>query len=296
MFFAAGNQEVRSTIGLLVGAEDDLRGRLGGWLAKKQGADIVGDCTRSLELVDDVEVEARLLRTFKCAPTPGDIAKPITDELLAALPSQRNAERVRAKLARMAEAAQLLERTCDGLHDVFSTVINRIFVVELDKEGGGSSMRSVGAIWANPTSSASVWDLAEFLVHELTHQTLILDEQVHGHFTDRTAAHSGSGGFLPKSSIRNARRPLGPVFHSLAVALEVASFRALVGEQYEPKLHPGTDRLLASAQDTIRSIVWELDWQKQFRPRGRYLFEAYRDLWERLACQQPGVIPRLIQE
>jgi len=101
---------------------------------------------------------------------------------------------------------------------------------------------------------------------------------------------------LSRSSIRNARRPLGPVFHSLAVALELAAFRDAVDERYEPRLHPNTDLLLASAQDTIRSIVWEPDWQHQLKTRGRFLFEAYRDLWERLAKRRPNVVAALVGE
>ena len=299
MYFATSEHEVRWTIGALVGAEahdDGLKLRLGNWLAARQGADVVGDRTKPFELVDNVDTERTLLRTFVSTPTPGDIAKPVTSEWLATLADHRDARSVRTKLDRMRAAKEVLEARCPGLGDVFGTVVNRIFCVEMEKEGGGSSMKSVGVIWANPTPSASVWDLAEFLVHELTHQTLFLDEQVHGHFTDRAGAHSGSNGFLPRSSIRNARRPLGPVFHSLAVALELAAFRQLVGERYEPRLHPSTDKLLDAAQDTIRSIVWEPNWQKQFRSRGAFLFEAYRDLWERVARQQPGVIPRLLQE
>src|SRR5205807_20654 len=158
------------------------------------------------------------------------------------------------------------------------------------------SMTSVGVIWANPTPTATPWDLAEFLVHEHTHQLLFLDEHVHGFYTDRTGAETGSNGFMPKSSIRRARRPLGLVFHSLAVALELAAFRQLVAERYEPTLHPNTDKLLAASQDTIQSIVWEPNWQQQFRSRGRFLFEAYRDLWDKLAATQPGVIPQLLGE
>jgi hypothetical protein len=299
MYFATSDHEVRSTIGMLVGAEPHdatLRIRLGRWLAARQGADVVGDRARPLELVDDASTERRLLQTFVATPTPGDVSKPITADVLAALGDARDAERVRAKLGRMAEAAAVLGERCGELASVFGMVINRIFVVEMANEGGGSSQRSVGAIWANPTRTASVWDLAEFLVHELTHQTLFLDEQVHGHYADRVGAQTGSNGFLPRSSIRNARRPLGPVFHSLAVALEVVALRRHLGVEYTPRLHPPTDQLLESAHATIRSIVWELDWQRQLRPRGRFLFEAYRDLWERLASTRPGAIPHLFED
>lgn len=297
MYFATGNDEVLWTLGGVVGApphDDGLHLRLGYWLAARQGAEVVGDRSKPFELVDSPEVEARLLRTFVSTPTPGDKAKPVTRETVASLAQTRDARRVRDKLARMREAREVLAQTSPGLDGVFATVVNRIFVVELDNEVGGSSTTSVGAIWANPTPAATPWDLAEFLVHELTHQVLFLDEQLHGHYPDRKAAETGSNGFLPRSSIRRARRPLGPVFHSLAVALELIAFRQLAGNRYTPSLHPPTDKLLAAAQDTIQSIVWEPEWQHQFRSRGRFLFERYRDLWDSLARQQPGVIPGLL--
>ena len=298
MFFATGNDEVRWTLAGVtnVGPHDDgLRLRLGQWLASRQGADVLGDLHQGLELVDSPEVEARLLRTFVSTPTPGDTAIPVTAATVAALADRRDGKRVRAKLDRMREARDLVTATCPALGDVLETVIHRIFIAELDKEVGGSSTTSVGVIWANPTPAATAWDLAEFLVHELTHQVLFLDEQVHGHYTDRAASESGSNGFLPRSTIRRARRPLGPVFHSLAVALELIAFRERAGERYVPALHPKTETLLGACQATIESIVWERDWQAHFRSRGLFLFERYRDLWDRLVAHHPGVLPGLLR-
>jgi hypothetical protein len=299
MYFATGADEIRQTIGFLLGVPaeaPEMRHRLGAWLASRQGAAVIGDPRRSeVEIVDDVEIETHLLRSFVAAPQPGDVAKPVTEETCAELHASRNASSVRAKLERMREAAALVRATSPGLGQIFDTVIQRVFCVEMDKEVGGSSTKSVGVIWANPTQNASAFDLAEFLVHEHTHQLLFLDEQVHGFFTDRVGAETGSNGFMPTSSIRGARRPLALVFHSLAVALELVAFRQLFpGDAPDPKLHPGTDQMLAAAQDTIRSIVFEPGWHQQFRSRGRFLFEAYRDLWDKLAARQRGVIPALL--
>lgn len=296
MYFATSNEEVAWTLGTVVGApphHDGLRLRLGQWLAKRQGEDVVGTRTNGFEYVDSPALEARLLQTFVMAPTVGDKAMPVTAETVAAIATTRDAASVRAKLDRMRAARELLGETCSGIAGVLATVINRIFVVELPGEVGGSSATSVGVIWANPTPAASAWDLAELLVHELTHQVLFLDEQVHGHYADRAAANTGSNGFLPRSSVRRTRRPLMPVFHSLAVALEIVAFRALTGYRHVPSLHPSTDKLLASAHETITSIVWEPDWQRQLKSRGRFLFERYRELWDRLARDHaiPALLP-----
>lgn len=296
MYFATSSDEVAWTLGAVVGApphDDGLRLRLGHWLAKRQGEDVVGARANGFEYVDSAAVEARLLQTFVSTPTPGDKARPVTAEIVAAIATTRDAASVRAKLDRMRAARALLGETCGGLAGVLATVINRIFVVEMDGEVGGSSTTSVGAIWANPTPGATAWDLAEFLIHEFTHQVLFLDEHVHGHYADRAGANTGSNGFLPRSSVRRARRPLMPVFHSLAVALELVAFRALTGHHHAPNLHPSTDRLLAAAHDTITSIVWEPEWQRQFKSRGRFLFERYRDLWDRLAADHaiPALLP-----
>ncbi|HEY3801739.1 MAG TPA: HEXXH motif-containing putative peptide modification protein [Kofleriaceae bacterium] len=301
MYFATGADEIRQTLGFLLGVPGEapeMRHRLGAWLASREGADVIGDPRHEeVDIVDDVTIETRLLRSFVAAPQPGDIAKPVTEETCAALASHRDAAAVRAKQERVREAAALLRTTCPGLGQIFDTVIQRVFCVEMAGEVGGSSTKSVGVIWANPTASASAFDLAEFLVHEHTHQLLFLDEQVHGFFTDRLGAETGSNGFMPRSSIRGARRPLGLVFHSLAVALELVAFRQLFADDApEPKLHPGTDQMLAAAQETIQSIVFEPGWHEQFRSRGRFLFEAYRELWDQLAAKQHGVIPALLGE
>ena len=53
--------------------------------------------------------------------------------------------------------------------------------------------------------------------------------------------------------------------------------------------------LLAACQATIESIVWERDWQAHFKSRGLFLFERYRDLWDRQAAHHPGVLPGLLR-
>ncbi|HEY5926055.1 MAG TPA: HEXXH motif-containing putative peptide modification protein [Kofleriaceae bacterium] len=299
MFFAVGTDEVRWTFASLVGTEphdDGLRLRLGKWLASKQGADVVGDVRKpGVEFVDSPELEARLLRTFISAPTPGDASKPITAETVEALAKARDARGVHAKLARIREAHELLLETSPELGALFDTVINRVFVVEMDKEIGGSSTKSVGTIWCNPTPGATAWDIAEFMVHELTHQVMFIDEHLHSYYTDRLGAETGSNGFMPRSSIRRARRPLGPVFHSLAVALELVAFRQAAGDRFESSMHPSTDTMLRASQETIRSIVWEDGWHTQFKSRGRFLFDQYRDLWDRLAAREAGVVPALLR-
>ncbi|CAH2810032.1 MAG: hypothetical protein CBARDCOR_6744 [uncultured Caballeronia sp.] len=69
-------------------------------------------------------------------------------------------------------------------------------------------------------------DLMEMLVHELTHQTMFLDELRYAHFSYADVLDRST---WEKSTILNVARQLDKVLHSIIVAIEILLFRDMPG-------------------------------------------------------------------
>jgi hypothetical protein len=138
------------------------------------------------------------------------------------------------------------------LHDVFMTVIHTLFYARSTKSGGGSVSSALGVIWCGHRKDWTGNDVLEFLVHELTHNLVFLDEYRYVHWVDLEliADHEN----WARSTILKCPRPMDKVFHSLVVAHEVLSFRRQVGEPISPQVHPASLDILKNALDTVESI------------------------------------------
>lgn len=145
-----------------------------------------------------------------------------------------------------------LQTVNPGLHRLFNLTIHTIFYHRSRNSGGGSISSAPGAIWCSAKRTWSSTDLAEFLVHELSHNLLFLDERRYEHYKDQKAIMDPKN--FPVSAVLKIPRPLDRVFHSLIVASEVLSFRLENGEPESSIVHPPSSELLDSCFDTIESI------------------------------------------
>lgn len=157
------------------------------------------------------------------------------------------------------DKAVLISRAIDALliispeyKALFDLTITEIFLMPSNCARGGSTSSAIGVIWANPRLSYNVPDTIEFLIHELTHHALFVDEQHHGHYDYDLILERDT---WCRSAILNIDRPLDKVFHSLMVAAEIVMLREnYLGHPESPRVHPPTQLLKKQIREAIRSI------------------------------------------
>ncbi len=153
---------------------------------------------------------------------------------------------------KLKSAYEFLQRRSPSHFKIFELIIEGIFVDASDVAAGGTTSDAVGVIWANPHPKFETPDLAEFLVHELTHNCMFLDEWIHPHY-DYSIMEDRSTWAL--SAILDRMRPIDKVVHSLVVAAEIVLLRKdLIGEPSDPKAHPPTAQIVSSIETTIRDL------------------------------------------
>ncbi|MCU4444704.1 aKG-HExxH-type peptide beta-hydroxylase [Acinetobacter pittii] len=131
-------------------------------------------------------------------------------------------------------------------------IITDIFILPSNGSRGGSSSDGIGLIWANPKETYPLIDVVEFLVHELTHHCMFIDEQRYGHYDYDTILNENN---WAESAILKRPRPIDKVLHSIVVSLEIILFRDMViGHPVKPKVHPPTDILVEQVKKSIASL------------------------------------------
>ncbi len=116
---------------------------------------------------------------------------------------------------------------------------------------GGSTSDGLGIIWANPNLNWRMCDTAEFIVHELAHQCMFIDEICHGHYDYGLLMRQEN---WAQSAILHKLRPVDKVLHSVVVALELLHFREVVGHPASSKAHPPTTKLVRQTDAAIKSL------------------------------------------
>jgi hypothetical protein len=222
------------------------------------------------EFIDCAATERLLMEAFIEPPIENDILDPITAEVIDEAIARRCPDYV-ALRARQIERAREALYKLNPLHGrLFDLTVTRLFCVDVPRNQGGSTARAVGVIWVNTPATATVGDMVEFLVHEMTHHVIFLDNYLHGHYT-RFGQHPDS---VAVSAIRGVPRPLPCVLDSLLVSVEVLSLRAeATGEPAAPKFHPRTEALWSGTVATLDSIHSIPDWESMLLPRGRFLLD-----------------------
>lgn len=164
-------------------------------------------------------------------------------------PAEREAliGRVRDGYAHLSGASRDLQAVFDlAVHSVFFRRSTRTDAGAVSF--GGSSSTAMGAIWISGHGALTKFDVAEFLVHELTHHLLFLSERCRAQFHYKEMIKPEN---FAQSAILNKRRPLDKVVHSVAVSTELLlARRSFLGER-AVMVHPDTDTM---TERTLRSI------------------------------------------
>ncbi|MDD9150470.1 MULTISPECIES: aKG-HExxH-type peptide beta-hydroxylase [unclassified Sporolactobacillus] len=121
-------------------------------------------------------------------------------------------------------ALNYLKNNDPEYYEIFSVVVKTIFITDsVSIPGSSSSPNTLGAIWIQPNNNWTTLDIIESLVHEFTHNVLYLDENRFGHYVQPEKLNQKQY-WLP-SAIRNTKRPLDGVAHSILVATEILNLR-----------------------------------------------------------------------
>lgn len=159
-----------------------------------------------------------------------------------------------ALIGRVREGYQHLAGCSAELQAVFDLAIHSVFFRKSTRTDtgaisfGGSSSTAMGAIWVSGHGALSKFDVAEFLVHELTHHLLFISERCKAQFHYKEMIKPEN---YAQSAILDKRRPLDKVVHSIAVSTELLLARRRFLAPGPVVVHPGSEALTAR---TLRSI------------------------------------------
>lgn len=158
-----------------------------------------------------------------------------------------------AAYASIKEALNYIEKNIPDLFQLFKLVIQGVFYHRSKDSGGGSISSAIGIIWLSHRKNWTTCDILEFLIHELTHSLLFIDERRYCHYRNISSITEESNYAI--SAILKKLRPLDKVFHSLVVANEILSFREKFGESGNSYYaHPQTKELIENCKVTLNSI------------------------------------------
>ena len=116
---------------------------------------------------------------------------------------------------------------------------------------GGSSSTAIGAIWISGIGEPSRYDVAEFLLHELTHHLLFVSERCTAQFNYREMVKETN---FAQSAILHRRRPLDKVVHSIVVSTEILLARDSFLPPQNIRVHPESSQLRRQTQVAIESV------------------------------------------
>ncbi|MCA1054942.1 hypothetical protein LCM10_08090 [Rossellomorea aquimaris] len=136
---------------------------------------------------------------------------------------------------------------------IFNLALDSIIFSSSKIAVGGTASSLVGALWINPRENWTDNDIYEFLIHELGHTLLFLNEWRYGLFTSEERLNEKETYGL--SAIRSQLRPMDKAFHSAVVATEVLLLREyVIGHEGEHHVHPDTKDLIPMVRKSIQSI------------------------------------------
>jgi len=167
--------------------------------------------------------------------------------------SLANDDSVKAALSKVNDASNYIKSKHENLSTLFTLAINSIFYARSSEQGGGSVSNAIGAIWCCNRKSWGLEDTVEFIIHELTHNLIFLDELRYQHYISLPNL-AGQENFVT-SAILKIPRPLDKVFHSLLVATEILAHRHdWLGEPIGPIVHPSSEKMHTNCLVTLTEI------------------------------------------
>lgn len=156
-------------------------------------------------------------------------------------------------LARTRQCADSIARRDEEFATLWPLAVNAVFQAPSEIAGGGTTSGAVGVLWVDPRDSWDDRDLQEFLIHELNHTLLFLDECRFGLFTSYPELLKRDNWVT--SAIRQTVRPLDKAYHSVIVAADVLLAREeILGHPDSAVLHPLSPAMAQGTMDAIRDI------------------------------------------
>lgn len=164
-----------------------------------------------------------------------------------------------------------LREADETLFSLFEFIIHTMFYHRSTKTGGGSLTSAPGQIWCSHKRNWSDRDIAEFLVHELVHNIVFLDERRYVHYLNFDDIARPEN--YVKSAVLNRVRPLDKVIHSLVVAHEILKYRAIYGEPFLPKVHPDSLTMLSNSTQALKEAKHMVGSRPLVTDRVHYLLD-----------------------
>jgi len=140
---------------------------------------------------------------------------------------------------------------------IFDLVIHTIFfrksaINSNVSSFGGSSSTAIGSIWISGHGKLTKYDVAEFLLHELTHHLLFVDERCHEQFNYKEIIKPEN---YSVSALLGKKRPLDKVVHSILVSHEILNARKKFLTVGNVTIHPPTNILRENTKRSISEIL-----------------------------------------
>lgn len=158
---------------------------------------------------------------------------------------------VREGYAQLSSANPALQAVFDlAIHSVFFRRSTRTDAGAVSF--GGSSSTAMGAIWVSGHGKQTKHDVAEFLLHELTHHLLFLSERCLPQFHYREMIKPEN---YAQSAILNKRRPLDKVVHSVVVSTELLLARRSFLRGAAVTIHPDSPTMTARSLRSIDEVL-----------------------------------------
>lgn len=242
---------------------DDLRGAVHGYLAKANGRDS-GESFRMMRAADELRDAAQVFGLQTVAAEPDWAGQ------VAGGPRE---------LALLHGAVAAVDPQLRMLMKMLFTDI-ALFDGEQINAGSGGILIRPGLVYFSPRPDWSTSDLAECLIHELTHLLLRFDELCHRHYVNsaRTATIADFG----RTAITGTPRAAHVVFHSFVIAAEIVALRHHAFGGIGNGVHGTAETLHRTAVTSGTDLLNRPDIEKHFTPRAITLIEhAMRTLQQR---------------
>jgi hypothetical protein len=175
------------------------------------------------------------------------------------------------------QALDHLKGLNEDFHDLFELAIHSIFFRDSGKSIGGSVASAIGVIWANVQKEWTCVDTIEFLVHELIHNLIFLDELRYTHYQDYKKLRDQEN--FVTSAILKEPRPLDKVIHSIIVTTEILWSRLNFLPPLEtPKVHFPNLKLVEKLKNSMEDVRNLKNLDQLLTPRGFFLLEKCESL------------------
>ncbi|MGB7923479.1 MAG: HEXXH motif-containing putative peptide modification protein [Pyrinomonadaceae bacterium] len=156
-------------------------------------------------------------------------------------------ESERVQVRNNIEAARHLINQIDPhLNHLITSLVGSVAAYRIPDRAGGTVSCCIGLIWLSPSQKWNVQYYAEMLVHEFVHNSVFLEDMVHGVMPNPTLLEHEKA--LTISVIRKTRRPYDKALHSACVAAALMYFYHRLGDE------SAAETYLAPMRHTIREL------------------------------------------